>query len=361
MQGLAQTGKDQDTAALLQESVRRAAAERTPLDIVGGGSKHWYGRAPHGETVHVAAHRGVVNYAPDELVLTARAGTPLAQIETLLAEHGQMLPFEPPHFGANATLGGTLACGFSGPRRPYAGSARDFVLGARIINGEGELLRFGGEVMKNVAGYDVSRLMVGSLGTLGIILEASLKVLPRPAREITLAQELDAAQAIETMNRLAGTPVPLSAACYDGNLLYLRLSGAASAVAAARSRVGGNEVTEGEAYWAKVREHTHGFFAGEGPLWRVSVAPAAPFAALPGRWFIDWGGAQRWYRGDAHADAVREIATRAGGHATLFRGGDRRGEVFHPLAEALGALQRRVKAALDPQGIFNPGRMYSHW
>lgn len=352
---------DRDISLQLQQAVRAAAATGASLNIVGGNSKHWYGRAPLGEALHVAAHRGIINYAPDELVLTARAGTPLAELEALLAQHKQMLPFEPPHFGSGATLGGTLACGFSGPRRPYAGAARDFVLGTSIINGAGELLHFGGEVMKNVAGYDVSRLMVGALGTLGVLTQASLKVLPKPASEVTIAQELDAEHALEVMNRLAARPVPLSAACHDGERLYLRLSGAASAVAAARTRIGGTEVDAAEAFWSKVREHSHGFFAGDAPLWRLSVAPAAPLARLPGRWLIDWGGAQRWHRGETDAATLRETAARAGGHATLFRFGNRTGEVFHPLPQALGALQRRVKAALDPDGIFNPGRMYFHW
>jgi glycolate oxidase FAD binding subunit len=295
------------------------------------------------------------------LVITARGGTPLRELEATLAEKGQMLPFEPPHFGPRATLGGTIACGLSGPRRPYAGAARDFVLGTRVLNGRGEILRFGGEVMKNVAGYDVSRLMVGALGTLGIMLDVSLKVLPKPVEEITLAQPGTAAEALEIMNRWAGQPLPLSAGCFDGDRLYLRLSGAAAGVNAARALIGGDLVDDGPAFWDSLREHTHPFFRGAAPLWRLSVPPGAPPLPLSDETLYDWGGAQRWLETDETPDRIREVAAQVSGHATLFRGGDRSGEVFHPLARPLEALHRNLKQAFDPHGIFNPGRMYRAW
>jgi len=339
------------------------------MQLCGGGSKAFYGRRPIGTQLALAGHRGVVNYEPKELVLTARAGTPLVELEALLAEQGQMLAFEPPHFGADAgsqssaqaTLGGAIACGLSGPRRPYAGSARDFVLGMRIINGHGELLHFGGEVMKNVAGYDVSRAMTGALGTLGVILEVSLKVLPRLEQELTLVQERDPDDAIRSMNQWAGSPLPLSAACYDGRKLYVRLSGTPKAVDAACGRIGGDRVADGDHYWWTLREHRHALFDNGRPLWRLSLPSQAPMLALPGSQLIDWGGAQRWLAGDAGDagdEVIRDAAARAGGHATLFRGGDRDGEVFHPLPQALVALHRKLKHAFDPQGIFNPGRLY---
>ena len=381
-----------DISGQLVETVREAAARNTALAIIGGGTKAFYGRQSNGQRLEVGDHRGIVSYEPTELVITARAGTPLADIETALAEKNQMLGFEPPHFadriddcmdaggratqgavaearGAGqggpdgafgaATLGGTIACGFSGPRRPWAGSARDFVLGAKILNGKGETLRFGGQVMKNVAGFDVSRLMAGALGTLGVLLEISLKILPRPEQELTLAFELPADQAIVTMNQWSGQPLPLSAACHMGNTLYIRVSGARTALQAARARLGGKAIEKGETLWSDLREQRHPFFDGATPLWRLSVPPATPPMSLPGQWLVDWGGAQRWFKSDAPAGDIRRAAEAAGGHATLFRGGDRQGEVFHPLPPALHALHRRLKQAFDPQRILNPGRLYS--
>ncbi len=342
----------------LQQAVQEALAAGSALQLRGGGSKGFYGRAPGGSPLAIAGHSGIINYEPKELALTARAGTPLAELKRLLAEQRQMLAFDPPAFGDQATLGGTIACGLSGPRRPYAGSVRDFVLGTRIINGRGEILHFGGEVMKNVAGYDVSRLMTGALGTLGLILEVSLKVLPMPEQEITLVQERSAAEAIEVINAWAGRPLPVSAACYDGLHLHVRLSGAPAAVAAGRDRIGGEEATEGAAFWKAVREHKHPFFADDRPLWRLSLPSGAPPLELPGKQLIDWGGAQRWLFSDAGADDVRGPLATAGGHASLFRGGDRRGPVFQPLPEALATIHRNLKQAFDPQGIFNPGRLY---
>lgn len=348
-----------DLSRELQERVAEAAASGTSLNIVGGDSKAFIGRAAQGAPLEVAGHRGVVSYEPRELVLTARTGTPLREIEDLLAAQGQMLPFEPPHFGATATLGGTIACGLSGPRRPYAGSARDHVLGVRLLNGRAEVLRFGGEVMKNVAGYDLSRLQAGAFGTLGLMLDVSLKVVPRPAEETTLVQERGAADSLAYLAELARKPLPLSAACHDGARLYLRLSGAATAVAQSRALLGGEGLAEGENFWRdKIKEQRHGFFDGDLPLWRLSLPPAAPWIELPGKVLLDWGGAQRWLRSEAPAESIRQLAVSVGGHAALFKGGDRKGQVFQPLPPAMAALHRRLKHAFDPQGLFNPGRMY---
>jgi glycolate oxidase FAD binding subunit len=272
-----------------------------------------------------------------------------------------MLPFEPPRFGPGATIGGTIACGLSGPARPYAGAARDLVLGARVLTGRGEVLRFGGEVMKNVAGYDVSRLMTGAFGTLGVLLDLSLKVLPIPAVTRTRVRTCGQAEAIELMNRWAAKPLPVTATCWDGDRLWIRLAGAEQGVLAAAASIGGEPVEEGDAdaLWAlKVREQQHGFFSGDLPLWRLSVPSAAPPLDLPGKQLIEWGGAQRWLRSGADPDAIRAQTAAAGGHATLFRGGDRTGEVFHPLPAPVMALHRSLKAAFDPSGILNPGRMY---
>ncbi len=340
------------------DAIRAAAAGHRPLRIRGGGSKAFYGNPATGEDLDVTGHRGIVDYEPTELVITARAGTPLAEIEAVMREQGQMLGFEPPHFGGGATIGGCIAAGLSGPRRAAAGAARDFVLGLRMLDGRGSDLRFGGQVMKNVAGYDMSRLLAGSLGTLGVILEVSLKALPLPPQELTLACELPRGEAIGLINAWAGQPLPVTATCHVERRLYVRLSGAESAVKAAAKKIGGEAVPNAAEFWNGVRDHHDLFFSGDGPLWRLSLASTAPEPDLPGHWMVEWGGALRWLKSDADADHVRRAARKADGHATLFRRGHHACGAFHPLPEALMQLQRRVKQAMDPAGIFNPGRLY---
>jgi len=340
----------------LCERVRQAAGTRTPLRIRGGGSKDFYGGEAKGELLDTRALSGIVAYEPRELVLTVQSGTPLAEVEAALAAERQMLAFEPPHFGPGATIGGAVATGLSGPRRPYAGAVRDFVLGTNIINGRGEALAFGGRVIKNVAGYDVSRLMTGALGTLGILTEVSFKVLPLPAAETTLRLEMAEAQAIEAMNRWAGQPLSLSATSWQEGILHVRLSGAASAVSSARAKVGGEEVADGTGYWKGLREQSAAFFSA-GPLWRACVPQTAAPLAMSQAQLIEWGGGVRWLTGDVDAEALREKVGALGGHATLFRGGDKAVGVFHPLAPALAKIHRRLKDAFDPAGILNPGRI----
>ncbi|MFQ5995357.1 MAG: glycolate oxidase subunit GlcE [Acidiferrobacterales bacterium] len=347
-----------DLAEQIQEKVRAAAAAATPLHIQGGNTKAFYGRETTGDVLDVSGHRGIVSYEPTELVITARAGTVLTEVEAILAEHGQMLAFEPPHFGEGTTLGGAVAAGLSGPSRPYVGAARDFVLGVACVNGRGERLSFGGQVMKNVAGYDVSRLMTGAMGTLGVLLEISLKVLPIRPAEMTLALPMDTDKAIETMSSWAAQPLPISGACYDGETLRVRLAGSGNGVQSAREKIGGDEDKDGKRYWIQLRDQGLPFFSDSGALWRVSVPAAAPKLALPGRTLLDWGGAQRWLLAAAAPEGVREAAMEMAGHAVLFRGGDRTGEVFHPLAPPLAIVHRRLKDAFDPKGIFNPGRIY---
>ena len=347
-----------DRIEAFREIIRTAGHDATPLQISGGGSKAFYGRPPQGREFCVSDYRGVIDYSPTELVITARAGTPLAEIESVLADENQVLAFEPPHFGAGATLGGTIACGLSGSRRPYAGAARDFVLGINCLNGTGEQLRFGGQVMKNVAGYDVARTLTGSLGTLAVLLDISLKVLPRPEAEVTLCHESTATDAITQMNAWAGQPLPLSAACFHDGQLLVRLSGTSRGVQAAVDRLGGERMNAAETFWEDLREHRHAFFAGSTPLWRLSVPPATPPLSLEGNTFIDWGGAQRWVRTNLPDTAMYTAAADAGGHACRFRSADR-DTVFQPLPPALLALHRRLKSSLDPAGIFNPGRMYA--
>ncbi len=338
-----------------------ATQQRRALRIRGGGSKDWYGQAFEGEMLDTRAHCGLVDYAPTELVITARCGTPLAEIESVLAERNQMLAFEPPHFGDGATFGGAIASGLSGPRRASSGAVRDFVLGAQLMDGRGEVLCFGGQVMKNVAGYDVSRLLAGSLGTLGLMLELSVKVLPRPTMETTLRFSISEIEAIRRLNEWGGQALPLSASCWHDGVLSVRLSGARAAVDAAVATLGGETVPDGREFWDGLREQRHAFFAGPGSLWRLSVPSSTGAIILKGCQLIEWGGAQRWLKVDADcamASAIRSTVSAVGGHATLFRGGDKSVGVFQPLAPAVGAIHQRLKAAFDPSHIFNPGRMY---
>ena len=348
-----------DFIASLCDRVSAASARGEKLRIRGAGTKDFYGGPIAGEpVVEMSPYSGIVAYEPKELVLSVRAGTPLTQIEAALAQERQMLAFEPPHFADGATIGGTVAAGLSGPRRAFSGAVRDFVLGTRIVNGKGEDLSFGGRVIKNVAGYDVSRLMSGALGTLGVITEISFKVLPRPPAETTLLFELDETSAIAQCNRWSAQPLPLSATAWESGALRVRLSGAESAVRAAMQRMGGEDIGPCASYWTDLREHRLDFFTGDAALWRMSVAQTAEPFDVGAPQLIEWGGGLRWVRGDVDALTVRTAAERAGGHATLFRGGDKSVGVFHPLKPALLKIHRRLKAAFDPAGIFNAGRFY---
>ncbi len=353
-----------EVLAAWRDRVQRAAAAGTPLRLVGGGSKDFYGQELAGERFETGGYAGIVDYDPTELVITACCGTPLAEVDRTLSGAGQMLGFEPPQFGVAATLGGCIAAGLSGPRRPYAGAVRDFVLGVRMLDGRGEDLAFGGRVMKNVAGFDVSRLVAGSLGTLGIILEVSLKCSPRPKTEATHVLELTADQAIQRMNEWGGQPLPLTATCYHEGKLYARLAGAESAVLAASRQVGGSAIPDAATFWSSLREQQHEFFtAGErnAPLWRLSVRATAPYTDLGGAQLIEWGGALRWLKPNAPADParLRAWARQHGGHATLFRGDDKSAGAFQRPDEPLLAIHRALKATFDPAGIFNRRRMFA--
>ena len=354
-----------DDSARLGDQIRAVdgGGSHAGLRIRGGGSKDFYGQAPQGELLDTRAHAGIIAYEPTELVITARCGTPLAEIESVLAQHGQMLAFEPPHFGSKATLGGAVATGLSGPRRASAGALRDFVLGVKLMDGRGEQLAFGGQVMKNVAGYDVSRLMSGSLGTLGVILEASLKTQPLPAGELTLQLEMPQARVIETLNHWAGRPLPISATAWNDGELCVRLSGARAAVSAAAENLGGERLEQDEAtrFWRGVCEHEDAFFNSDKAMWRLSLPSNTPPLDLPGEQLIEWGGALRWLASNTAAHTIRAAAANAHGHATLFRGGDKAAGVFHPLSAPLMKLHRRLKQSFDPRGVFNRGRMYAEF
>jgi len=366
------TASAQAASALaeLRDRIVAAAGARTSLRLRGAGTKDFYGEELIGEVVDTRAHAGIVDYEPSELVVTARCGTPLTEIEAVLARERQFLAWEPPVFNAEPTIGGVVASGLSGPRRASAGAARDFVLGASLLNANGELLHFGGQVMKNVAGFDVSRLLCGSLGILGLITQVSLKVLPLPQAEITLRLECDARAALDHCNRWRALPLPVSATNWRAGILSVRLSGAEAALRAARASIGGNEVDEGgaRASWRMLRDQTSAFFQEQarGRLWRLSVPAAAPLdfgGVLPhgassasDDLLIEWTGALRWLRTDASTDAVRALAEKLGGTATLWRG-DRDAAMFHPLAPVNLELQRRLKREFDPHGIFNRNRL----
>lgn len=347
-----------DQGAEIAARVAEAAAAGTSLEIRGGGSKAFYGRRPQGEPLETSGHRGIISYEPSELVVTARAGTPLADLEQVLADGGQVLPFEPPHFAGGATVGGAVASGLSGPRRPFAGAVRDFVLGTRIVNGRGQMLRFGGEVIKNVAGYDLSRLSAGALGTLGVLLEVSLRLLPRAEAEDSRMLETPPETLYRLTEQWLRAGIPVSAAIHDGTRLLVRLSGSESAVADGIRQIGGSALEDAAGFWRELRDHALPFFAGDRPLWRLALPPAAPMPALDGERLMDWGGRQLWLRSESPAAAIRAEARRLGGHALLFRGGDRDGDVFQPLENGLADIHRRLRGAMDPAGILNPGRVY---
>jgi glycolate oxidase FAD binding subunit len=343
----------------LQEQVREAALRKRPLRLRGGGTKDFYGCAGEGEVLDTRGYAGIVAYEPTELVVTARCGTALAELEQALDAHRQYLPFEPPHFGAGATVGGCVAAGLSGPRRASAGALRDFVLGTKLVDGRGRALSFGGQVMKNVAGYDISRLVAGSLGTLGVIAEVSLKVLPRPPVEATLELETDAAGALERVNAWAGQPLPVSATAWHDGRLRVRLSGSESALRAARQKIGATPFHgDADAFWRDIREQSHPFFGGTAPLWRLALPSIAPPLAVAGEQLIEWSGGLRWLRCADEPARIQAAAARAGGHATLFRASAGVGERFAPLEEIGMRLHRALKNVFDPEGILNPGRMY---
>jgi len=347
-----------DYTEQFREAVTRARDTDSTLHISGGGTKDFLGRPVDAtESLDVTAHQGIVNYHPSELVVTVRAGTLLCELQAELAENGQKLAFEPPAFGPGATIGGAVAAGLSGPARPWTGAVRDFVLGCRIINGRGQVLRFGGEVMKNVAGYDLSRLMAGAWGTLGILLDVSMKVLPIPRAGRTLMHECSLEEAIAGFNRWSARPWPISAAWWADGRSCLRLSGAESSVDAVVRELGGEELENDTAFWDSVRELKHSFFGGDAPLWRLSLAPASPPLELDGPTALDWGGAQRWLRSRLRAEEIRSAVARMGGHAICYASGE--GSSFHPLSADVLKLHQRLKKSLDPAGLFNPGRMYA--
>ena len=338
-----------DEATLLSEAVRAAVARKESLNITGNGSKPSHRRpAP---SLSVAAHRGVIDYAPTELVITARAGTLIAELEEALEEKGQILPFEPPRLAGQATLGGTLADATAGPGGGYLGATKDFVLGLSMINGRAETLRFGGTVMKNVAGYDISRLMVGSRGELGVILQASIKVLPRVKKTVTLNFDFSYVEAILFLESIATQPHPITASSLHNGVLSLRLSGGEAAVEAARRQLGGEPADN--ALWEELREWNHPFFQTTLPIWQLSL-PFPPSLPPAEAHLFEWGGRRCWLASSASPDSIHQQAGDWGGYARLFRSdGEMDEDISSPLPPAMTALRQRIKRAFDPDGVFS--------
>jgi len=342
------------------DRIQEATVKKTPLAIQGGGTKKWYGQSPQGDILDTRSYAGIIDYDPSELVITARCGTLLSDIQNTLADKQQMFAFEPPSFGTHATIGGVIAAGLSGPRRASAGGLRDFVLGTVLLNGQGERLVFGGQVMKNVAGYDVSRLLAGSMGCLGLILEVSLKVLPKPRSEISLSFAMTQQTALRTLSGWAGKPLPISASAWENGTLTIRLSGSEAATQAAKIQTGGELLAETTAhqFWLDLREQVHPFFQHQ-TVWRLSLPSTTPMLDWGGNQLIEWGGAQRWLVDPVQTnEQIRQKVHALGGHATLFKGGDKSTGVFQPLPVSVMAIHRRLKSEFDPAGIFNPGRLY---
>ncbi|MEE9335801.1 MAG: glycolate oxidase subunit GlcE [Granulosicoccaceae bacterium] len=345
-----------DDTAALQQAVQQACDTSSAINIQGGGSKSFLGKGGAVSTVSTLNHTGIVNYEPTELVVSVRAGTLLSDLTKELAANGQLLPFEPPqHDGA--TIGGVLACGLSGPTRPFTGSARDYVLGVRMINGQAQHLRFGGDVMKNVAGYDVSRLQIGAYGSLGLLLDASMKVLPVPQYELTLVSTRASTDDYSYIGGLARRALPVTAAAMQGNIQYIRLSGTEIAVKSAAKQLEGDIDSDANAFWPGLRDQSLEFFNTSKTLWRISVAEYAPVLPLSGDWLYDWSGAQRWLCSDEAPEAIFAAAAAVGGHATRY-GTDDTALRFQPLTGTAQRLQKRLRDSFDADRLFNPGQFH---
>jgi glycolate oxidase FAD binding subunit len=337
-----------------------AAHDARPLQLVGQDSKGFYGREPSGEPLSLADHCGIISYEPTELVITARSGTPLQAIEDALLEQGQMLPFDPPHFDGKGTIGGAIAAGLSGPRRPWGGAPRDLLLGVKLLDGQGQILSFGGQVMKNVAGYDLSRLMAGAMGTLGILLEVSIKVLPKPPQEHTLTFSTEQATAWQLLHKMLIEGIPITATYSQGDHNRVRVACTSQRLQHIQTRYGLDISEQQTNFWHSLRDQNHDFFKQQGPLWRLSLPPAADLD-IADPMLYEWSGGLRWLATDRPAKEIRALVEKKAGHAILFRNGDRSGEIFHPLHPRIADIQKKLKQVFDPAGIFNPGRHYGDY
>ncbi|MEW8587341.1 MAG: glycolate oxidase subunit GlcE, partial [Candidatus Thiodiazotropha sp.] len=349
---------DRDCSESLRTAVLDAAGESRPLQLLGHGSKAFYGRESVGDPLSLAEHSGIISYEPTELVITARGGTPLKEIEDALREKGQMLPFEPPQFDGKGTIGGAIASGLSGPRRPWGGAPRDLLLGMKLLDGRGQILRFGGQVMKNVAGYDLSRLMAGAMGTLGVLLEVSIKVLPKPPQEHTLMLSAgDCSVAWPLLHKMLIEGIPVTASYSQGEQHKLRVACSPQRVKQIVQRYAVEAVDDQDAFWRALRDQQLDYFKQKDPLWRLSIPPAANIDDEE-QMLCEWSGGLRWLFSQRPGSEIRTLVEKVGGHAILFRNGDRSGEIFHPLHPRLADLQIGLKQVFDPEGIFNPGRHY---
>ncbi|MCP4491311.1 MAG: glycolate oxidase subunit GlcE [Gammaproteobacteria bacterium] len=345
--------RQHDLEQAFQDRIRESVANAQALQIVGNGTKNFYGNASEGECLEVSAHSGVIDYDPAELVITLRGGCKLHEVEALLAEQGQMFGFEPPHFSSQASIGGMIASGLCGPRRAFAGGIRDYILGVKLLDGRGNVLNFGGRVIKNVAGFDVSRFMVGTMGTLGVLLEVSIRVMPKFEIEQTLIlRHSSAEQHIQWVNELAGQPLPVSASVWHQQQSFIRLSGSEQGVSHAVKKIGGEKTAD---IWTTLREQSHAFFEGQSNVVRISLPPTTHFQ-LDQNQLIEWGGAQRWLVGDIDYATLRDRLQRFNGGLCIFRGTSE--SAFQPLDESMQALHRNLKSKFDPARIFNRGRLY---
>jgi len=356
-----------DISQKLIEQINDAVDKKLPLVITGGGSKAFYGNHVEGEIISTAKHTGIIEYQPSELVVTVRSGTLLKDLEAELRANKQMLAFEPPQHSDNTTIGGIIACGLSGPRRVACGSARDFVLGTNIINGRGEKCRFGGQVMKNVAGYDASRLMTGAQGTLGLLLDISLKVLPINEKETSIKIEVELQTAIKNIKHWVKHGLPVSASCFYKNNLYLRLSSTHSAVQKSLDIINKSCSSEkiDHNFWSSIKDQTHEFFSTaaaseEKDLWRFSsVAASSLFDESDDR-LIEWNGALCWIKSELD---LHDLANKNQANATRYplNSANKKADenIFQPLQPGLLKIHQRLKQAFDPEHILNPGRLYS--
>ena len=354
-----------DMANSLREQVADAVAQKTPLLIVAGSSKTFYGNTVSANTLNVNEHQGIIEYQPSELVATVRSGTLLSELEAELKANNQMLAFEPPRHNKHSTIGGVIACGMSGPRRASYGSARDFVLGTTIINGKAEILHFGGQVMKNVAGYDASRLMVGAQGTLGVLLDISIKVLPISKTEVTLKLPIERDKAINAIRQWLKQGLPVSASCFYKNNLYLRLSSTHSAVRQSLNTIKNSHDTEeiNNNFWLEIKNQTHVFFTDTENLWRCSHQNNTEFYGNTEEQLIEWNGSLRWICSN---EELHTKAAQLGGHAMRYplnnknsKNDNCKGDIFQPLEPGLHKIHQRLKQSFDPDHILNPGRLYT--
>ncbi|MCP3850041.1 MAG: glycolate oxidase subunit GlcE [Gammaproteobacteria bacterium] len=368
--------KESDQTEALLNQVQTACENSQPLAIQGNGTRSFLIHSGSDQVLSTSLHRGIVNYFPSELTVTVRSGTLLSELNDILAKEGQMLPFEPPHFSNDATIGGVIASGLSGSSRPFSGSVRDYVLGCRIINGRGEILQLGGEVMKNVAGYDLSRLVTGSYGSLAVILEVSLKLLPIPAQQKSFCLELQTMSLNQQVKQFMLAGYPITSACQIEDMAYIRLSGSEKGVDYSYNKIQQDfsqlKPVE-DLFWSDLNEQKLPFFDSSRTLWRLSLPTSFPenkeseleqLIGPNGRQLIDWGGALRWIYSEQSAENIRQFAKSCGGHAQLFYVSDKDKSLLkempkqQPLSPVLFKLHQQIKKAIDPHSLFNSGCIY---